>query len=140
MIVTQTEQSKYVRDVESCVEVREKRKRGLLSISLPFHPFMHLAHRLTDNNLDSKPLFPRKGVEHPRSQSLSKMDPDVNEVLFLHLQNTWKLLSITQVNSSTFNLFLILPAELFFRLLDFGVLKKDSTRIFVEHVRHFARM
>ena len=49
--VTQTEQCRYVRDVESCVEVREKRKRGLLSISLPFHPFMHLAHRLTGNCL-----------------------------------------------------------------------------------------
>ena len=36
----------------------------------------------TGNDLVSKSLFPRKGVEQPRSQSLSRMDPDGNKVLF----------------------------------------------------------
>ena len=68
----------------------------------------------------------RERVEQRHSRSLSKMDPDGHEAIFLHLQNTWKLLSIAQANSSTFNLVLILPAEPFFRLLHFGVVKKDS--------------
>ena len=85
---------------------------------------MHLADRLTSNDLVSKPLFPREGVEQFRSQSLSKMDPGGNEVLFCICRirgNYYQLRKQIVAISTSFS-----PSRQSFPLLDFGVLKKDS--------------